>query len=269
MLDEQLYSVETPEQIDLRYDLAGIGSRFLAALIDHTLIAIILSLACVGATLLADQLSLGLDSFIILSIFAVGVYLFLCAYYIFFETTWNGQTPGKRLIGIRMVRTGGRPIGFLGSAIRNFIRLADFLPILYGIGVVVMFIDGRSRRLGDLAAGALAVKEGKQVTLAMLDTSVAVDTPAVPAASEVSIPNLDSITPEDVRLVDTFLRRRLSLGLEARQRLAELLVTGLERRLGYQIQGDRETFLLQLAAEYQLLRQGPQSISVEDRASAI
>lgn len=269
MIDEHLYSVETPEQIDLQYNLAGIGSRFLAALIDHTLIAIILTLACSGAAFLADQLHIGLDSIIVISIFVVGVYLFLCAYYIFFETTWNGQTPGKRLIGIRMVRTGGRPIGFLGSAIRNFIRLADFLPILYGVGVVVMFIDGRSRRLGDLAAGALAIQEGRQVTLAMLDTPTTVEAPVVPAAKEISIPNLSSVAPDDARLVDTFLRRRLSLGLQARQQLAELLVTGIEKRLGYQIQGDRETFLLQIAAEYQLLHQGPQAMVTEESAGAL
>ena len=134
MLDERQYTVETPEQIELAYDIAGIGSRFLAALIDHVLIAMILSFSCVSLSLLLDQLNVGLDTVLVVSIFFIGIYLSICAYYVFFETTWNGQTPGKRLVGIRVVRTGGRPIGFLGSTIRNLIRLADFLPVLYGVG---------------------------------------------------------------------------------------------------------------------------------------
>src|SRR3954454_8481073 len=111
MFDERQYTVETPEQIELAYDVAGIGSRFLAALIDHVIIATLLSLSCVTLSLVLDRLSVGLDTFLVLSIFGIGIYLSVCAYFIFFETTWNGQTPGKRLIGIRVVRTGGRPIG--------------------------------------------------------------------------------------------------------------------------------------------------------------
>ena len=253
MVDEQRYSVETPEQIDLLYDIAGIGSRFLAALIDHILIGIILSLLCVGAALAADQLTSGLDPALVGAIFGIGIFLFLCAYYIFFETTWNGQTPGKRVVGIRMVRTGGRPLGFLGSTIRNFIRLADFLPALYGVGALVMFIDRRSRRLGDLAAGALAVKERKTVTLAMLSGPEAETGPPVPAANALTIPNLAVLQPADYQAVQAYLLRRASLSMDTRRRLASLLLDGLQRRLGYAVQGDSDTFLMRLASEYQLL----------------
>ncbi len=254
MLDDDRYTVETPEQIDLLYDVAGIGSRFLAALIDHVLLAVILALLCSLIAVIADRVQLGLGSATVFSIFGIGIFLFLCAYYIFFETTWNGQTPGKRLIGIRMVRAGGRPIGFLASTIRNFIRLADFLPILYGVGALVMFVDRRSRRLGDLAAGALAIQERRPVTIEMLAEVEAEQAPVVPAADQLTIPNLDAVQPEDYRLLETFLRRRGSLGAATRQRVASVLVEGLQTRLGYPIQGDRETFLLRLAAEYQLLR---------------
>jgi uncharacterized RDD family membrane protein YckC len=219
-----------------------------------------LSLGCVAVALLADQLALGLDTTLVFGIFGIGIYLFLCAYYIFFETTWNGQTPGKRVIGIRVVRVGGRPIGFLGSSIRNFVRLADFLPVLYGIGVGVMFIDRQSRRLGDLAAGALTVKEGKQVTLQMLTAPQAQQAPVVADAAAITIPNLTAVQAGDYRLVQTYLRRRTSLGQSARQEIAKLLVQGLQTRLGYVIQGDQDTFLLQLAAEYQLLQREPQPL---------
>ena len=254
MVDEDRYTVETPEQIDLLYDVAGIGSRFLAALIDHVLLAIILSLLCSLLAVIADRFQVGLSGTAILSIFGIGIFLFLCAYYIFFETIWNGQTPGKRLIGIRMVRAGGRPIGFLASTIRNFIRLADFLPILYGVGALVMFVDHRSRRLGDLAAGALAIQERKPITLQMLAESEGEQPRGVPAVAEITIPNLEALQADDLRLLEAYLRRRTSLSMEARRRVAGMLLDGIQARLGYPIQGDAETFLLRVAAEHQLLR---------------
>ena len=260
MLDDSLYTVETPEQIELAYDVAGIGSRFLAAIIDHFIIALILSFSCIGVSLAADQLALGLDEGLIIGLFGLGIYLSLCAYFIFFETVWNGQTPGKRMIGLRMVRTGGRPLGFLGSTVRNFIRLADFLPILYGIGVIVMFIDRRSRRLGDMAAGCIAVRERKAITLASLAAPITSEQAVVAAAERITIPNLHAIRPEDYDIVQEYLRRSTSLSVQARQRLALQLVDGLQQRLGYPLRTenglalglyDAETFLRLLVAEYQ------------------
>lgn len=266
MLDDRFYTVETPEQIDLAYDVAGIGSRFLAALLDHIFIGLILSLSCVFVSIVASRLDLGLDSELVLSLFVLGVYLSLCAYHIFFETIWNGQTPGKRIIGLRMVRTGGRPIGFLGSTIRNFIRLVDFLPILYGLGVIVMFIDRRSRRLGDLAAGCMAVRERKAVTLESLVAPGPYEPPVVPAAQQITIPNLQALRSDDYDIVQEYLRRRSGLSLEARERLAQQLIEGLQQRLGYPVPvkdlGHAEHFLSQIVAEYQALERVDRSALV-------
>ena len=253
MLDERQYTVETPEQIELAYDIAGIGSRFLAALVDHVIVAILLSLGSVTLALALDSLGVGLDTLLVLSIFFIVIYLSICAYFIFFETTWNGQTPGKRLVGIRVVRTGGRPIGFLGSAIRNLIRLADFLPVLYGVGMITMFVDRRARRLGDFAAGALTLREGRQVTLAMLSAREDRSEPAVPTADELTIPNLRALKPADYEIVQEFLRRRAGISYDLRRQLAGTLLEGLQERLGYLVQGDAEIFLLRVAAEYQAL----------------
>lgn len=253
MFDEGLYTIETPEQIDVTYDVAGIGSRFLAALIDHFLIAIVLSVSCVGLSIVASQVDLGFDTDIVAGLLVLGIYLSLCAYHIFFETIWNGQTPGKRIVGLRMVRTGGRPIGFLGSTIRNFIRLADFLPVLYGLGMLVMFIDKRSRRLGDLAAGCMAVRERKAVTLDSLATPQPSEQPVVPAADQITIPNLQALLRADYDIVQEYLRRRSTLSADARQRLSQQLLEGLQQRLGYPVQGDAETFLMMVVAQYQTL----------------
>jgi uncharacterized RDD family membrane protein YckC len=262
MLDERQYTVETPEQIELAYDIAGIGSRFLAALVDHVIIATVLSFSCVTLSLVLDQLNVGIDSLLVISIFVMGIYLSICAYFIFFETTWNGQSPGKRLVGIRVVRTGGRPIGFLGSAIRNLIRLADFLPILYGAGMITMFVDRRARRLGDFAAGALTLREGRQVTLDMLSTPKPLAEPDVPGADEITIPNLQALAPADYEIVQEFLRQREGINHEIRRQMAGRLLEGLQTRLGYLVQGDAELFLLRLAAEYQALRRAESSTPV-------
>ena len=257
MLDESLYTIETPENIEVAYDIAGIGSRFLAALIDHVIILIVLGLSCAGISIIASSLELGLDENIVIGLFGLGVYLALCAYHIFFETIWNGQTPGKRWIGLRMVRIGGRPIGFVGSTVRNVIRLADFLPVFYGLGVLVMFIDKRSRRLGDLAAGCMAVREQKAVTIESLGAPVPSEVPAVPAAPAVTIPNLHVLKRDDYDIVQEFLRRSATINADARYRLSQQLVDGLQQRLGYAIQvrspGEAETFLRMVAAEYQTL----------------
>ncbi|NJM09012.1 RDD family protein [Candidatus Gracilibacteria bacterium] len=171
---EDRYIVDTPENIAFAYDVAGIGSRFLAAIVD-SLLLILLQLA-VGAVLLFVGIGFDgnglLDGSIALAIWSITSFLFFWGYYLVFELIWNGQSPGKRWLGLRTVREGGRPITFVASAVRNLIRVIDFLPGFYGIGVVTMFIDGRSRRLGDLAGGTLVVKEGRAVTLDSLTRSV-------------------------------------------------------------------------------------------------
>src|SRR5689334_8462745 len=164
------YTIDTPENIEFAYDIAGIGSRFLAAIIDT--LAIGAALALLGIIAAVANARLGLTSGAASSVLAAAAtilsFLILWGYYIVFELVWNGQSIGKRAIGLRVVREGGRPITFVSSAIRNLIRLVDFLPAFYGIGVIVMFIDRRARRLGDLAGGTLVVKERRGVTLESL-----------------------------------------------------------------------------------------------------
>jgi hypothetical protein len=169
---------------------------------------------------------------------------------------WNGQSLGKRAIGLRVVREGGQPITFTSSAIRNLIRVVDFLPAFYGIGVIVMFIDRRARRLGDLAGGTLVVKERRGVTLESLTAraSVPAARPGEPA-QQPTLPNVHLLNDQDYNLVQEFLRRRSELGRDARMRLGGQLASGLQARLGLPQSSDAERFLQYVAAEYQLYRQ--------------
>ncbi|MCL6539859.1 MAG: RDD family protein [Roseiflexus sp.] len=222
------YIVETPEQIELAYDVAGIGSRFLAAIIDSTLIilaevALFLAIAQVASILqFADS--------VWLAIRATLGFVIVWGYYIAFELTWNGQSPGKRLIGLRVVTEGGRPITVLGSIIRNLIRIIDFLPLFYGIGVIAMFIDGRARRLGDLAASTLVVRERTDVTLESLVAGVAPNLPLLSGDTADRI-DVSLLTPDDYVLLCDFLDQRRDLAPPVRRQLAMQLGEGLQARL--------------------------------------
>ena len=184
---DDLYTIDTPENIEFAYDVAGIGSRFLAAIIDTLLIIIAEVLVLFAAGVLASATGVfeqfGAAESVIAALAGLAAFIILWGYYIIFELVWSGQSPGKRAIGLRVVRDGGRPITFLASAIRNLIRLVDFLPALYGVGVVAMFIDKRSRRLGDLAGGTLVVAAGKTGSVTVENTSGTTTASGTPQAS--------------------------------------------------------------------------------------
>lgn len=215
---ETTLDIDTPENVVFGYQIAGIGSRFLAAIIDTLLILILqvvanLTLVLVGATLLGDSLLQGTQNRSVAWLAAVlGLVAFalLWGYYIFFETLWNGQSPGKRRLGLRVIRNNGTPAEFSEIAIRNLVRLVDFLPLYYGIGVITMFIDGQSRRLGDLAAGTLVVYESGVLTLDELTPVSPSAQQTAPAPSSQALP-LGKLGAGDVALATGYLRRRPEL----------------------------------------------------------
>jgi uncharacterized RDD family membrane protein YckC len=253
------YTIDTPENIEFAYDIAGIGSRFLAAIVDTMLIVVLEIIIFLVLGLLVGVLDLGgtTSGSLLAALSTLLGFVILWGYYIAFELIWNGQSPGKRIVGLRVVREGGRPITFVSSAIRNLIRIVDFLPAFYGIGVVVMFVDRRARRLGDLAGGTLVVKERRGVTLESLTASGAVTAPPARPGEPVpqpTLPNVQLLNDQDYDLVQEFLSRRGELGREARLRLGAQLASGLQARLGLPQGGDSERFLQYVAAEYQLLK---------------
>ncbi|KAB8142726.1 RDD family protein [Chloroflexia bacterium SDU3-3] len=254
------YTVDTPENIEFSYDVAGIGSRFLAAVVDSLLIALAMAVVLFGAGLLRDSIGVldGASESVIAALIILLVMVILWGYYIIFELVWSGQTPGKRLVGLRVVRDGGQPVTFLSVAIRNFIRLVDFLPAFYGIGVITMFIDTRSRRLGDFAAGTLVVRERQDVTLASLSAPAPARPAPTPTAPQgAPLPQANLISEQDYTLVQEFLRRRGELGREACQRLGVQLASGLQQKLALPQGGDAERFLEYAVAEFQRLRAEP------------
>jgi uncharacterized RDD family membrane protein YckC len=238
---EDRVRIATPEGVDVELTLAGIGSRFIAAILD---------LIVQGAVLLAAAILLGViggdGSGLAVAIFSIVFFLVFFAYDVLFEVRSRGRTLGKRWTGLRVVRSGGRPMTFVPSCVRNVMRVVDILPVLYGIGVITIFITARNQRLGDLAAGTLIVRErpgGVRAHSAPGELTVAV-APGSAGGWDVS-----AVSARDVGTVRQFLGRRAELDAGARAELAD----ELERRLRPLVAGapehlGAEEFLERLAA---------------------
>jgi uncharacterized RDD family membrane protein YckC len=210
-LPDEMLSIDTPENVAFGYTVAGIGSRFLAALVDTTLIVII-ELIVVGASayaLNAAQLMSELGAWAS-AIFSLLAFLLFWGYYIFFEMLWNGQSPGKRWAGLRVIRTDGTPVTLAETVIRNLVRLVDFLPFGYGVGVVTMFVNDQSRRLGDLAAGSLVVHDGGEISVQSIAARGHIAIPVDLPALDPNLP-IERLQPQDIQILEDFLSRRSEL----------------------------------------------------------
>lgn len=250
--DPDAYRVETPEQIDLAYDTAGLGSRFLSTLVDAivqvVLLALTFGLGALGLRWLFDTFLPGdqRNTSAALGFALVVGFAIWWGYHVFFEVVWHGQTPGKRAIGLRVIKEGGYPIGLGEALIRNVLRIVDMLPAFYGIGGLVMFFDKRSRRLGDMAAGTLVVKERRELAIAVAPSI----RDAAVAAGGAPIANLARLTSADLGLLRDYLARRAQLSPRAAEALTDRLAESLASRLGCSLAGEpADQFLTRLAAQ--------------------
>jgi uncharacterized membrane protein SpoIIM required for sporulation/uncharacterized RDD family membrane protein YckC len=158
---EPTLGLATPERVALKLPIAGIGSRAIAWLVDAGLLFGVAVTLYFGLTLAVHDpldVALGLSSGVRLA-WALGGFGALWGYWTALEVLWHGQTVGKRLVGVRVVRADGSPVTALDSAVRNLMRAVDFLPVCYPVGLVTMLLDARHRRLGDLVAGTVLVRD--------------------------------------------------------------------------------------------------------------
>ena len=219
--------IDTPEHFELHFKPAGIGTRFLAYLIDRLIqfgliaglaMGAILSLVAMNSLDVLPDLPNKIRSligpwFIAAALLVYGI--ITIGYFILFEYLWSGTTPGKRTQRIRVIRKDGRPITFLDSAVRNILRFVDILAEVYPLGVVVMFMDSRNRRLGDLTAGTLVVID-QQLGPPSLEEGSPGDKPQVFGARSSPM----ELSPTGYRLVSRFLARRVDMDPEPRAQLA-------------------------------------------------
>lgn len=158
-------SVETPESVAFAYDLAGPASRGAALMVDSALLVAII-LAEVLAVVLAGTL-IGAEGATpwLLAAGAVLAFVTYWGYYVYGEVFRNGRTPGKQALGIRVVRDDGGRVGVLDSIIRNLIRLVDMLPGYYAVGLASLLLSRTNKRLGDMAAGTVVVRDSGTLDL--------------------------------------------------------------------------------------------------------
>jgi uncharacterized RDD family membrane protein YckC len=243
------YRVVTPERVTLQYDVAGMGSRGAAMIVDlmvQAVIAFVLYLALLGALLIgAVSSAIGSRSadtstpfFIALAVFFVALFVLTFGYNMIFEIIWNGQTPGKRTVGIRVIRENGYPLRSVDSVIRNIVRIVDYLPFIYAVGLFTMLFNSRSKRLGDFAAGTIVVREASG-SADLLTANLTASEPAA-ADANAEVPRGPRLSAEDETLVRDFLMRRASLAPEARADLARRLYDLLRDRYGLAADPERD-----------------------------
>ena len=218
-------TIETPEQIPLEFPLAGIGSRFLAIALD-TLIQVLgfLMIVFVAEILLPTAARFTPRALTwAAAIFFLCVFILYSGYYALFEVFWNGQTPGKRLVRVRVISDSGRPITVYEAVVRNLLRIIDQLPGLYVVGIISVFLTARNKRLGDIVAGTVVVHEK-----AMQDSQP----DFFAAAASTALSSGLQITAEELELIERFLQRRYDLSPEVRRQSAEQIAGRLRARLG-------------------------------------
>jgi len=217
--------VETPDHVVLRYDLAGAGNRGFAAVLDFILALVItftaFMLLGVGGGLLGMAGALSEASLSAVGGFTLIVTLVLIwAYFILLEWLWNGQTIGKRVYKLRVISEDGSPARFTAVLIRNLLRLVDFLPAFYGVGVLVIVLSPKSQRLGDLAAGTYVVRAPRPRvdwfslrTVTPLGAGTTAETRRMPGEAQ--------------RLVREFVAREADLAPTERARIAAVIAARL------------------------------------------
>src|SRR5450759_3011269 len=154
--------VATPERVSFDYQVAGLGTRAIAQILD----LLILTGLLVAVSLLAFGAGAATNSgtaAVLVGI--IGGFIAVFGYFWISEALWSGQTIGKKVFRLRAVGDRGEPLTFMQAGIRNVVRIVDFLPYGYGVGMVVLFANGKGKRLGDLAAGTIVVKDSDHVRL--------------------------------------------------------------------------------------------------------
>ena len=242
-------TVRTPEAIAFYYELAGLGSRFLALCVDTVIQSFVLILLLIGLALVARRTAsfahsvhLGEKSLTSteLAVVILSLFLLFYGYFIIFEKLWNGQTPGKRIVGIRVVRDGGYPVELVSSIIRNLVRVLEFSIGFYVLSAMSMVLSSENKRLGDYAAGTIVVRDrGFEVR----DPKTWLRPGAGEARSSADAV-VAGLTRDELALVDRYAARKASLDPRAAKDAAAKIANGLRTRVGPELAGLTDDELL-------------------------
>ena len=231
-------NIDTPEQVDLQFSIAGIGSRFVAALLDYIIQSVcfileVLALAMITAAgINTDHQSPKAANWFFAFMIFIN-FAFFAGYFALFEAYWRGQTPGKKLMKLRVIKDSGRQITFFESLTRNVIRIVDYLPGMYLVGVITMLCNKANKRLGDLAAGTIVVHERLDEQSVLHQASSRLITPAAgftiqqapapwaqPIVAMFPADAVARLSPQDLIVIESFFARMLDLPMETRAAVA-------------------------------------------------
>ena len=234
------YTIKTPEQVDISYTVAGLGTRFMALAIDMILqyiLLFILFITFVIMLVLAELDFLNDFSQWYIAIIIISISIVNGVYFIFFELLLKGRTPGKVLLKLRVVRKDGRAADVPSILIRNLVRIIDFLPSMYAIGMITIFINKDCRRLGDIAGGTVVIAERKSESLG--------------SVLALQVKNSDVYSDYEYAIIRDFMTRRKSMTLHSRGMLAAELAKPLYDRfdIPQDERGEPELFLVSLLSE--------------------
>ncbi len=244
-------SIETPEQVALEFPVAGIGSRFVALLLDHiiqfgTLFLLFLVVAAMSAAAGDRGMEKLAGKWFIAGIIFL-VFLILWGYFALFEALWHGQTPGKRAMKLRVIKDAGRQITLFEALARNLLRFVDYLPSLYLVGVITMLANRRNKRLGDLSAGTLVVHERVEAQPLLWTgappPSQGLFSPPSPSPAdpwrpagvvEAMFPQdaVARLSQQDLIVIEAFFARALDLPLETRAAMAYRILGEMAVKMG-------------------------------------
>lgn len=223
-------TLQTPESVELEFTLAGIGNRAYALLIDYIVLGLMLIVFLIVWATLAIQLGDVIENLAgsnkgwqlwLLAIQLLISFFVYVGYFVFFEALWQGQTPGKRYVKIRVIRDDGRPVRLQQSTLRALLRPVDDI---FFLGVFLIALTKREKRLGDFVAGTLVIQDEQPVASA----SFPVSDQAKALVEKLQIEaDLSQLLPEDFAVIREYLQRREAMTSEAR--------TQLSRKLAHQV----------------------------------
>lgn len=228
---ERTIDVATGESVAFSYELAGLGSRFLAVFIDLTiqvtvLIGTLLIFAWIGSafpqgktTAASPQIQKIMDA-IVMGVFIFALFMLFFGYFILFEWLGQGRTPGKRLLGIRVVRDGGFPVDLISSIIRNVVRILEAALGFYAVSAISALLSPQNRRLGDLAAGTIVVRDERYERARALSFADRREDPVV-----------RDVGPRERELIRQYAERRTALNTESRLSLAKKIARAVRPKL--------------------------------------
>jgi uncharacterized RDD family membrane protein YckC len=270
--------IDTPEQVGLEFNVAGVGSRFVAALLDSLVIGAfflleVLALALIGSASSATAAAVKPSETALKWFFGIVIFInfaIVWGYFALFEAYWHGQTLGKRAMKLRVIKDSGRQITLFEALARNLMRVIDYLPSLYLVGVITMLCNKRNQRLGDLVAGTIVVHERLDEPSLLYQTSATmapVSVTAQPVGQETVLPWGQGVTAmfpadavarlsaQDLLVIEAFFARMLDLSMETRATVAYRMLAQMVAKMGVAVpEGNPERALESIA--YQMRSSG-------------